>query len=166
MDQLHRPTNVIVDQETDTLLICDSGNRRVMRWPRRRFPSSNSAQSEVVVDSVACFGLTMDDRGALYVSDTAKDEVKRYNNRGQHTQGTIVAGGRGSDTGLHQLNTLTYLFVDTKSTLYVFDMYNHRVVKWLKEAATVKERIEYNCGIREGYGWMVVDMFISHRSMK
>ena len=34
-DQLNCPTNVIVDKENDSLIICDYGNRRVVRWPRR-----------------------------------------------------------------------------------------------------------------------------------
>ena len=32
MDQLNRPTDVIVDKKNDSLIICDQGNRRVVRW--------------------------------------------------------------------------------------------------------------------------------------
>ena len=34
-DQLYRPVNVILDEETDSLIINDSYNRRVVRWLRR-----------------------------------------------------------------------------------------------------------------------------------
>ncbi|CAF3054306.1 unnamed protein product, partial [Rotaria sp. Silwood2] len=33
--QLNHPTDVIADKETDSLIICDNGNRRVIRWPRQ-----------------------------------------------------------------------------------------------------------------------------------
>ena len=35
LDQLNRPTDVIVDKENDCLIICDQDNRRVIRWPRQ-----------------------------------------------------------------------------------------------------------------------------------
>ncbi|CAF5071190.1 unnamed protein product, partial [Rotaria sp. Silwood1] len=33
-NQLDDPTDVLIDKETDSLIICDRGNRRVVRWPR------------------------------------------------------------------------------------------------------------------------------------
>ncbi|CAF4734607.1 unnamed protein product, partial [Rotaria sp. Silwood2] len=35
LDQLNEPTDVLIDKETDSLIICDSENRRVVRWSRR-----------------------------------------------------------------------------------------------------------------------------------
>ena len=134
LDQLNGPTDVIVDRETDTLLICDRGNRRVMRWPRRRPPSGGHVQGELVVDNIFCYGLTLDDQGALYVNDTDKHEVRRYESGGQDKQGTVVAGGHGAGANLQQLSWPTYLFVDAQFTLYVTDGDNHRVMKWPKGA--------------------------------
>ena len=111
------PTDVIVDRET--LLICDRGNRRVMRWPRRS-SSSLPRQGEIVIDNIACLGLTMDAEGALYVSDYEKHEVRRYD-KGGDKKGTLVAGGHGEGDKRNQLNWPTYLFVDAQSTLYVSD---------------------------------------------
>ena len=34
-DQSNRPTDVLVDRESDSLVICYQGNRRVTRWSRR-----------------------------------------------------------------------------------------------------------------------------------
>ncbi|CAF4223987.1 unnamed protein product, partial [Rotaria sordida] len=34
-NQLNGPTDVLIDKETDSLIICDYGNRRVVRWPSR-----------------------------------------------------------------------------------------------------------------------------------
>ena len=130
LDQLNRPTDVIVDRET--LLICDRDNRRVMRWPRRS-SSSLPRQGEIVIDNIACFGLTMDAEGALYVSDWKKHEVRRYD-KGGDKKGALVAGGHGQGDKLNQLNGPTYLFVDEQSTLYVSDWNNHRVMAWKKDA--------------------------------
>ena len=64
-----------LDQETDSLLICDRQNRRVMCWPR--LPSSHR-RPEIVISNISCFGLTIDNQGSLYVSDYMKHEVRRY----------------------------------------------------------------------------------------
>ncbi|CAF4059943.1 unnamed protein product, partial [Rotaria sp. Silwood1] len=61
MNQLNEPSDVIIDRSTDTLLICDSGNERVMRWPRR-----GRIRGDIVLYGTACYGLAMDDRGFLY----------------------------------------------------------------------------------------------------
>ncbi|CAF5228557.1 unnamed protein product, partial [Rotaria magnacalcarata] len=34
-NQLDHPTDVLIDEETDSLIICDKGNQRVVRWSRR-----------------------------------------------------------------------------------------------------------------------------------
>lgn len=136
LDQLDGPTDIIVDRETDSLLVCDAGNRRVMRWPHRR-PATDTAtisNGEILIDHICCYGLTMDDQGALYVSDDRNHEVRRYDKGGKDKQGTVVAGSNGAGTGLHQLNEPTYLCVDSQSNVYVSDTYNHRVVKWMKGA--------------------------------
>ncbi|CAF4435323.1 unnamed protein product, partial [Rotaria magnacalcarata] len=35
LNQLNGPTDVLIDKETDSLIICDWGNQRVVRWSRR-----------------------------------------------------------------------------------------------------------------------------------
>ncbi|CAF2030919.1 unnamed protein product, partial [Rotaria magnacalcarata] len=35
LHQLYYPTDVLIDKETDSLIICDRGNQRVVRWSRR-----------------------------------------------------------------------------------------------------------------------------------
>ncbi|CAF1081928.1 unnamed protein product [Didymodactylos carnosus] len=127
-DQLSRPVDVIVDKETDSLIICDEGNRRVMRWARRS-PTSG----EIIIENIDCRGLTMDDQRFLYVSDWKSNEVRRY--RVGETNGTVVAGGNGKGDRLNQLNHHpTYVFVDQDYSVYVSDNENHRVMKWVKGA--------------------------------
>ena len=135
LDQLNGPTNVIIDRETNSLLICDRENRRVVRWPcPSHLNNTNSKpQGEIVIDNITCWGLTMDNQGSLYGSDCKKNEVRRYD-KGGDKKGIVVAGGHGQGAGLHQLKWPTYLFVDAQSTLYISDTNNHRVMKWMKGA--------------------------------
>ncbi|CAF4679955.1 unnamed protein product, partial [Rotaria socialis] len=35
LHQLNGPRDVLIDKETDSLIICDRGNTRVVRWSRR-----------------------------------------------------------------------------------------------------------------------------------
>ncbi|CAF1313263.1 unnamed protein product [Rotaria sordida] len=128
LDQLNCPTNALIDKETDSLIICDRGNRRVVRWSRR----SGTIQGEILIDNIGCWGLAMDDQRYLYISDTDKHEVRRY--QIGHKNGTIVAGGNGEGAGLNQLNIPTYIFADQQETVYVSDYWNHRVMKWNKGA--------------------------------
>ncbi|CAF3233649.1 unnamed protein product, partial [Rotaria sp. Silwood2] len=70
LDQLYAPTDVLIDKETDNFIICDQGNRRVIRWSRR----SGTTQGEILINSIACWGLFMDDQRYLYISDIDKHE--------------------------------------------------------------------------------------------
>ncbi|CAF3429222.1 unnamed protein product [Rotaria socialis] len=148
LHQLNSPTDVLIDKETDSLIICDRGNRRVVRWSRR----SGTAKGEILIGNIKCFGLAMDDQRNLYVSDEKKHEVRRYQ-LGEKNY-TLVAGGNGKGDGLNQLNEPTYLFVDRQQTVYVSDHNNHRVMKWNKSA---KEGIVVAGG--QGYGNALTQLY-------
>ncbi|CAF4709395.1 unnamed protein product, partial [Rotaria sp. Silwood2] len=141
LDQLNCPTDVLIDKETDSLIICVPGNRRVVRWSRR----SDTTQREILIDNVDPWGLAMDDQRYLYISDYKKHEVRRYQMGDKN--GTLVAGGNGKGDGLNQLNFPTYIFVDQQQTVYVSDNRNHRVMKWNKGA---KEGVVVAGGHGEG----------------
>ncbi|CAM4901750.1 unnamed protein product [Rotaria socialis] len=128
LHQLNLPTDVLIDKETDSLIICDWGNRRVVRWSRR----SGTTQGEILIGNIKCYGVAMDEQRYLYVSDYVKHEVRRY--QLGEKNGTLVAGGNGQGDGLNQLNEPRYLFVDRQQTVYVSDNHNHRVMKWNKGA--------------------------------
>ncbi|CAF4227523.1 unnamed protein product, partial [Rotaria sordida] len=141
LDQLNYPTDVLIDKETDSLIICDRDNRRVIRWSRR----SSTTQGEILIGNIACAGLAMDDQRYLYISDVDKHEVKRY--QIGEKNGTIVAGGNDKGASLNRLNVPRYIFVHEQQTVYVSDNFNHRVMKWNKGA---KEGIVVAGG--QGYG--------------
>ncbi len=140
---LDSPTNVIVDKETDSIIIADKENQRVVRWPRR-----GGKREETLISDVVSFGLTMDEQGSLYIADYNKHEVRRYQ-RGD-TQGKVVAGGNGQGNSLNQLSGPTNVFVDREHSVYVSDLSNGRVMKW-KEGATqgivVASRLKHPRGV-------------------
>jgi len=127
LDQLNGPTDVTVDKKSNCLIICDRENRRVVQWSRR-----NNTNAQTIIPDVDCYGLTMDNNGYLYVSDSVKNEVKRWEIGDSF--GIVVAGGNGEGNRLDQLNYPTFLFVDEDQTVYVSDTNNHRVMKWMKGA--------------------------------
>ena len=128
LDQLNYPTDVLIDKETNSHLIADRGNRRVLRWSRHQ----DTTQGEIIVNKIYCTGLAMDHQRYLYVSDYGKNEVRRYTIGEKN--GIVVAGGNGEGNQLNQLNCPTYLFVDEEQAVYVSDTNNHRVMKWNKGA--------------------------------
>lgn len=128
LDQVHRPISVLVDEGTDSLIICSRDSHQVLRWSHR----SGTTHGEILIDSIQCYGLAMDADRLLYVSDIEKHEVKRY--KIGDGNGTLVAGGNGRGSNLNQLNMPTLIVVDHEQTVYVSDNQNHRVMKWYKDA--------------------------------
>ena len=120
---MNEPTDVIVDQNSTSLIICDNGNRRIVRWSLE-----NPEDREIIIEDINCWGLTMNENGDLSVSDRDNQAVKRWR------KGTIVAGGHGRGNKLNQLYNPVFIFIDREDTLYITDSDNHRVIKWRKDA--------------------------------
>jgi hypothetical protein len=97
LHELNYPTDVLIDKETNSLIISDCGNTRVVRWLL-----NNGTQGEVLIDNISCWGLAMGKQGCLFVSDYKKHEVRRFT-RGD-TKGIVVAGGNEIGDRLDQLN--------------------------------------------------------------
>ncbi|CAF1677699.1 unnamed protein product, partial [Adineta ricciae] len=114
INQLDWPTDVIVEKETNSILICDLNNRRVVRWSLE-----NQAYGQIVIPDVDCGGLKMDSQGNLYVSDYVNNEIRKWSN--EFAKGIIVAGGNGKGNQLNQLNYPIYFFVDKDESIYVSD---------------------------------------------
>ncbi|CAF0741266.1 unnamed protein product [Adineta ricciae] len=128
LDQLSNVTDLVVDEKTSSYIICDRGNKRVVRW----FDRSETNQ-QIVLNNIACYGICMDSKGFIYVSDTEKHEVKRW--KEGEKEGIVVAGGNEKGNELKQLNCPTFVFVDDDASLYISDRDNHRVVKWVQDAS-------------------------------
>jgi len=140
IDQLNCPCNVILDRNKKSLIICDVGNQRVVRWSLE-----NQNDRQILIENISCVGFMMNNKGDLFVSDWQRGEVKKWNK--DEKQGTIVAGGNGKGDKLNQLNRPGPIFVDRDDSIYVSDRDNHRVMKWLKGA---KEGIIVAGGLGQG----------------
>jgi sugar lactone lactonase YvrE len=141
LNQLDCPTDVLVDKETNSIIICDRGNKRVVRWSL----ADGTTEGEILLKNIACWGLAIDDQRFIYISDIEKHEVRQY--KIGEKNGTVVAGGQGRGAGLRQLNDPSYIFVDRQQAVYVSDTRNHRVMKWKKDA---KEGIVVALGFPRG----------------
>jgi hypothetical protein len=84
-DQLYRPTDVIVDKKTGSLIICDKGNQRILRWFQQR-----SLPTEIIISNIYCRSLTKGDGGSLYIFDLVTGVVTRWYPRSPY-EGPIVA---------------------------------------------------------------------------
>ncbi|CAF5001713.1 unnamed protein product, partial [Rotaria sp. Silwood1] len=125
--QLNHPFDVIVDKTTDSLIISDNNNRRVVQWPLQ-----NGNHHEIMITNIQATGLTIDDNDQLYVADWEKHEVRRY--QCGDTKGTIVAGGNEYGERLDQLSSPCCIFIDREHSVYVSQLQDCRVVKWQQDA--------------------------------
>jgi hypothetical protein len=114
-NQLNQPSDVIIDKENNSLIICDADNRRIMRWSLE----NNTQNGEIIIEDIDCAHLAMDKDGSLYISDHKENGVKRWERGDQ--KGTIVAGGNGKGHRLDQFLGLTFIFIDEDYSLYVSD---------------------------------------------
>ncbi|CAF4171212.1 unnamed protein product, partial [Adineta steineri] len=126
INQLSQPIDVIVDQQNHSIIIADRGNSRVVQWFNQN--------QQILIDNIYCYGLAMDKFGFLYVSDRTKNAVKRWKMGEYNKEGIVVAGGNGKGNELSELSSPTFIFVDEDQSVYVSDRYNHRVMKWRKDA--------------------------------
>ena len=121
-DQLSYTYGIVVDRRRDSLFIADWSNHRIVQW------SLQGARSgKTIISGVPSFGLTMDEQGFLYLSDSSRFEVRRW--RVGESQGTLVAGGH-----LNQMHGPRRVFVDQNYSVYVPDWNKNRVTKWMKGA--------------------------------
>ncbi len=143
LNQLNCPTDVIIDHETNSLIIADRDNRRVIQWSRQ-----NKTEGEILISDIDCSRLAMGKQGSLFVSDWKKDEVRRWR-RGEKGEGRIVAGGNGQGDHANQLNHPTSIFVDDDA-LYISDSNNNRVMKWIRHT---RKGIVVAGGNGQGHSW-------------
>ncbi|CAF1168195.1 unnamed protein product [Adineta steineri] len=136
MNQLRCPTDVVVNQKNHSIIIADYGNKRVIQWMNQN--------QQILIDNIDCYGLAIDKHGFLYVSDCEKNEVRRWKMGEYNNEGIIVAGANGYG---NQLDYPTFIFVDEEQSVYVTEWFNHRVMKWRKDA---KEGIVVAGGNGEG----------------
>jgi len=124
---------MILDEKNKSLIICDQGNRRIIRWSLE----NRDGDKEILIKNIQCWGLMMNENGDLFVSDTESLAVKRWRKGeiGNRLKGTIVAGGNGQGNKRNQLHDPTYIFIDREEAVYIADRWTYRVMKWYKGAS-------------------------------
>ena len=123
-NQLDGPRDVVYDRITNSFIIADRGNQRVVRW--------SNGNSEILIQNIDCWGLALDKDGSLYITDTERCEVRCYTKTDRN--GFKAIGGNDQGTQLNQLRFPTYILIDDDYSIYVSDSLNHRVMKWPLEA--------------------------------
>ncbi|CAF4375727.1 unnamed protein product, partial [Adineta steineri] len=126
-NQLHGPTDIIFDKKSNSFIISEWENKRVIRYFIQ-----NQTNQQILISNITCYGLTIDKNGFLYVSDWENHEVRRWKQGDR--KGELVAGGNGQGNNLNQLNKPTNIFVAKDYSLYISDFVNCRVMKWTKNA--------------------------------
>ncbi|CAF5169270.1 unnamed protein product, partial [Rotaria magnacalcarata] len=148
LHQLNQPIDVLIDKETDSLIICDQGNRQVVRWSRRsgttqvrryKFGEKNgtlvaggNGQGDGLNQLNYPTYLFVDRDHSVYVSEWNNLRVMKWVEGA--TEGIVVAGGQGAGSALTQLFVPRGISVDTLGTLYVADQGNDRVMRWTQGA--------------------------------
>ena len=77
INQLYWPTDVVLDENNSSLIICDWGNKRIVQW------SLESQQDiQILMKNISCYGLIMNrNNGDLFISDRERHEVKTMEKR-------------------------------------------------------------------------------------
>jgi sugar lactone lactonase YvrE len=119
---------MLLDPIDGSLIICDSKNKRIVRWAKR------AQQGEILIDNLYCTGLAWDDQGLLYVTEHNNHRVTRWLLGENVTNDRVVAAGNGKGNRLNQLNEPSAVFVDHNRTVYVADFSNQRIMKWIEGA--------------------------------
>ncbi|CAF3020196.1 unnamed protein product [Rotaria sp. Silwood2] len=133
--------DVIVDKDTDSLIICDYENTQVVRWPRQ-----GGTSGETIIPNIDCLSLMIDNQGFLYISSPSENVIRRWRVE-DNGIGTVIAGGNGAGDCLNQLNRAFHIFVNRDHSIYGSDCSNHRAVYWMKNS---KEGIVVTGGQGEG----------------
>ncbi|UJR20466.1 hypothetical protein I4U23_023595 [Adineta vaga] len=144
LDQFGWISSMLLDSEDGSLVVCDSRNRRIVRWPQ------GATNAKILRNNLSCSGIAFDSQGLLYVVENDKHRVTRWIVGANLTLDGIVAGNNGKGNGLHQLNEPSNVFVDEKQTVYISDFSNDRIVKWTKDSSEgiLIGKIRYPRGIR------------------
>ena len=122
-DQLNVPTGILVEKMSESLIVCDHGNERLMRWSLR-----TGTSEEMILGEISCRGLAMDANRFLYVSSDKKSEIRRF--RLGERNGTVMADGDGKANSLDRFLAPNFFTFDDESSLYISDVLSNRVTKW------------------------------------
>ncbi|TAE24972.1 MAG: hypothetical protein EAZ91_19790 [Cytophagales bacterium] len=137
-NQLRFPTSVYVDG-SGSIYVADNLNHRIQKFPSN---STGSMAGTTVAGGGGAgsgatqlqnpAGVSVDATGAIYVADVGNHRIQKFPpNSTTGTAGTTVAGGNGAGGGATQLDGPSGFFVDGNGAIYVADLNNQRIQKWV-----------------------------------
>ena len=143
-NQLHLPSGVFVDG-SGTVFVADQRNDRIQQFA----PGSTSATAGVTVAGGngrgsatnqlnAPRGAFVDGSGNVFVADTENHRIQQFAPGSRSASpGTTVAGGNGAGSAANQLNSPQGVFVDGSGNVFVADVGNHRIQRFLPSPVPV-----------------------------
>ena len=136
--QLHGPTASCFDA-SGYLYVADYYNNRIQRFPPGSTLGSNavtvaggngsgSALNQIVNPE----SVVVDAAGNIYVSDQGNNRILKFpSGSTSATYGVVVAGGNGAGSAANQLNSPYNIVLDAQNNIYVADLSNYRIQKWI-----------------------------------
>ncbi|CAF1641191.1 unnamed protein product [Adineta ricciae] len=127
MDRLDTPTDVIVDQQNNSLIIADWGTNewKIEEKGEGKVVAGGNGKGNQLNESNFIF---VDDEHSIYVADFQNARVMKWKN--DANEGIVVADGNGDGHNLNQLNDPQGIIVDGLGRTYVADCRNHRIMRW------------------------------------
>ncbi|CAF2936741.1 unnamed protein product [Rotaria sp. Silwood2] len=153
LNMLRLPWAVFVDN-TSTVYVSDWANNRVQKWLANATNGTTVAGGNpgIALNQLTDpRGISVDANGHVYVVDSINARVMKWApNSTANANGTIVAGGNGTGSGVNQLNYPDGLFVESETGIvWIADTNNHRIVKWLSPSAGSVVCGSYGSGLKE-----------------
>ncbi|CAF1033471.1 unnamed protein product [Adineta steineri] len=127
MNQLYKPESIAFDRQQN-LYVSDPSFSRIQKYSR------NSEEIVTLVTSVKAGELFIDRYDNLYFTVSSSHTVQKRSAVGGSVE--VVAGNGRYGAALNQLNVPKAVYVDREESVYVVDMNNQRIVKWLKKSTT------------------------------
>lgn len=133
LNQIGTVYNMYVDAN-DVLYVPDTSYNRVIKWNVGAINGTlvagalNGATSSSLLYLNGPKGVSVDQAGNVYVSDTGNHRVVRWEPDAK--SGILVAGGNGAGLHIAQLNSPTAVIVDINNNLFIFDSGNQRIQQW------------------------------------
>lgn len=135
--QLNNPVGIDFDSSTNSLIISNLGSHTVVRWTIGATNwtlitgNINGTAGNSSTELSSPYDVTVDPMGNIYIADTDNDRIQFF--PVGSTNGVTIVGSTGvSGVSSTLLNGPYSVALDSQLNLYVSDMNNHRVQRFMR----------------------------------